>query len=176
MNLFHEHGYDGIGVADLAAAIGINPPSLYAAFGSKLGLFEQAVARYLADGGGFIAEALGQCKDAEDGIRRLFRAAADNYTGQNGCPGCLVMDSTRNCTDPGARALTRTCRDQTRAFLIRWLVSRDLKDAELLADTILVGLAGLSAAARDGMTRKSLRAAAERLAAGFASGLEKNAR
>ena len=46
--LFHEHGYDGVGVAALAQAMGINPPSLYAAFGDKASLFEQVLARYAA--------------------------------------------------------------------------------------------------------------------------------
>lgn len=175
MTLFHERGYDGVGVADLAQAIGINPPSLYAAFGSKLGLFEQVVARYVADGGSFIAETLGDGRDASEAIRRLFLCAADTYTARSGCPGCLVMDSTRNCTDAGARMLTRTCRDRTRAFLIQWFDSRNMDDAEPLADAVMVGLAGLSAAARDGMPRRSLRAAAERLAAGLTVGLRQKA-
>ena len=42
--LFHERGYDAVGVAELSQATGVKPPSLYAAFGSKQGLFERAVA------------------------------------------------------------------------------------------------------------------------------------
>ncbi len=37
-HLFHSRGYDAVSVADLTKAFGINPPSFYAAFGSKLGL------------------------------------------------------------------------------------------------------------------------------------------
>ena len=33
LNLFWRHGYEGTSVAMLAVAIGINVPSLYAAFG-----------------------------------------------------------------------------------------------------------------------------------------------
>src|SRR6218665_82045 len=33
--LFHARGYDAVGAADLTAALGIVPPSLYAAYGSK---------------------------------------------------------------------------------------------------------------------------------------------
>ena len=36
--LFHERGYDAVSVADVTDALGINPPSFYAAFGSKAGL------------------------------------------------------------------------------------------------------------------------------------------
>ncbi|TDK28817.1 TetR/AcrR family transcriptional regulator, partial [Rhizobium deserti] len=33
--LFHARGYDAVSVADLTDALGINPPSLYSAYGSK---------------------------------------------------------------------------------------------------------------------------------------------
>ncbi|WP_163368077.1 TetR/AcrR family transcriptional regulator, partial [Enterobacter hormaechei] len=39
MRLFWRHGYEGVSLNDLTAAIGIAPPSLYAAFGSKAGLY-----------------------------------------------------------------------------------------------------------------------------------------
>ena len=46
MKLFHARGYDAVGVAELVAALGIKPPSFYAAFGSKAGLLERALERY----------------------------------------------------------------------------------------------------------------------------------
>src|SRR3954468_24300190 len=35
MRVFWQKGYDGTSISDLTAALGINPPSLYAAFGNK---------------------------------------------------------------------------------------------------------------------------------------------
>ncbi|WP_415975771.1 TetR/AcrR family transcriptional regulator [Rhodococcus sp. 077-4] len=35
MDMFWQHGYEGTSVSELYAGIGIKPPSLYAAFGSK---------------------------------------------------------------------------------------------------------------------------------------------
>lgn len=35
MEVFWRHGYEGATIAQLTDAMGINPPSLYAAFGSK---------------------------------------------------------------------------------------------------------------------------------------------
>ena len=36
--LFHQKGFDAVSVAEVTDYLGINPPSLYAAFGSKAGI------------------------------------------------------------------------------------------------------------------------------------------
>ena len=46
MEVFWRHGYDGASLAMLTKAMGIKPPSLYAAFGSKEGLLKAALDRY----------------------------------------------------------------------------------------------------------------------------------
>ena len=43
LDVFWRNGYEGASIADLTAAMGINPPSLYAAFGNKEGLFLAAL-------------------------------------------------------------------------------------------------------------------------------------
>lgn len=48
VQVFWAKGYEGASVADLTSAMGINPPSLYAKFGNKHGLFLQAIDRYVA--------------------------------------------------------------------------------------------------------------------------------
>ncbi len=45
---FWRKGYEGTSIADLTEALGINRPSLYAAFGNKEGLFRRALERYLS--------------------------------------------------------------------------------------------------------------------------------
>ena len=44
--LFHARGYDAVSIADLTHALEINPPSLYAAYGSKFALFERTLRSY----------------------------------------------------------------------------------------------------------------------------------
>jgi len=56
--LFRQRGYDGVGVAELSQALGIKPPSLYAAFGNKHGLFVEAIKIYAAEEGKFIHDAV----------------------------------------------------------------------------------------------------------------------
>ncbi len=46
LEVFWRKGYEGASICDLTAAMGINPPSLYAAFGNKESLFRQALDRY----------------------------------------------------------------------------------------------------------------------------------
>ena len=46
LQVFWEKGYAGTSIADLTEAMGVNPPSLYAAFGNKEKLFKKALDRY----------------------------------------------------------------------------------------------------------------------------------
>ena len=47
LRVFWRKGYEGASLPDLTRAMGINRPSLYAAFGSKAGLFRKAIDRYI---------------------------------------------------------------------------------------------------------------------------------
>lgn len=49
INVFWEKGFDGASMKDLTAAMGINSPSLYAAFGDKRQLYLDAIDRYSED-------------------------------------------------------------------------------------------------------------------------------
>ena len=46
LNVFWRKGYEGTSLADLTDEMGINRPSLYAAFGNKEALFRRAMERY----------------------------------------------------------------------------------------------------------------------------------
>src|SRR4051794_4897075 len=47
-DVFGRHGYDGSTMLELTAAMGLNSPSIYAAFGSKRGLFDAVLRRCTA--------------------------------------------------------------------------------------------------------------------------------
>src|SRR6187431_1625810 len=47
MGVFWRKGYEGASLPELTAAMGINRPSLYAAFGNKESLFKKALGRYV---------------------------------------------------------------------------------------------------------------------------------
>jgi len=46
MEVFWQHGFEGSSMSDLTTAMGINSPSLYAAFGSKEVLYLEAVRHF----------------------------------------------------------------------------------------------------------------------------------
>ena len=46
LRTFWQRGYEPASVPELCAAMGVNPPSMYAAFGSKVALFIEAMEHY----------------------------------------------------------------------------------------------------------------------------------
>ena len=57
LEVFWTRGYEGTSLTDLTEAMGINRPSLYAAFGSKEQLFRKALDRYQTGPQSFQGEA-----------------------------------------------------------------------------------------------------------------------
>ncbi len=88
MRVFWRYGYEGASLTELTAAMGINRPSLYAAFGDKAALFREAVARYGAGPGRYVRRALGQ-PTARLVAETLLRGAVANATDPTHPGGCL---------------------------------------------------------------------------------------
>ena len=176
MDLFHRHGYDGVGVAELSKTIGITAPSLYSAFGSKRELFEQVLQRYVRGDGCWLPKALAIGDTLEAAIFNLFVQAAENYAANPEKPGCLVMDSTRNCNDAEVQSITTSFRDMTRQLICDRITTSELNltesQVDLLANYTVMILVGLSGSARDGMNAHALKATAEIAATGFVRQLE----
>jgi AcrR family transcriptional regulator len=88
MRIFWQHGYEGASLTALTAAMGINRPSLYAAFGDKAALFREAVALYGAGPGRYVRRALGR-PTARQVAETLLRGAVAAATGETTPGGCL---------------------------------------------------------------------------------------
>jgi AcrR family transcriptional regulator len=88
MRVFWRQGYEGASLTAITEAMGINRPSLYAAFGDKAGLFREAVAHYGTGPGRYIRRALGQPKARQVAEMLLRGAVAVATDAANPC-GCL---------------------------------------------------------------------------------------
>lgn len=160
ITLFHARGYDAIGVAELVSELGIKPPSFYAAFGSKAGLFERAIRRYSCGPGNVLARALAEGGGVVTVIRRTLELAAEMYPSQGGAAGCLVLDGARNSADPEARAAAEAAKRASRDAVRDLIATESAGHADRLADFVLVTMMGMSAAARDGAGETMLRGVA----------------
>lgn len=149
LEVFWRKGYEGASLADLTAAMGINPPSLYAAFGNKEELFRKAVERYVEARTPFWLEAL-QLPTAREVVERLLRGSVEHLTG--GCPGCLLVKGAMTCGE-GTDALhdelakVRALAEST----LRERFERAVSEGDLKPTTDPAGLARYVIAMNQGM-------------------------
>ncbi|TCR26941.1 TetR/AcrR family transcriptional regulator [Streptomyces sp. BK205] len=90
VEVFWRQGYEGASLADLTEAMGINRPSMYAAFGNKEELFHRAVARYAEADMAYAREALAE-STAYAVITSFLRANVEALTRPDRPSGCLSV-------------------------------------------------------------------------------------
>ena len=147
--LFHARGYDAVSVADLTAAIGINPPSFYAAFGSKAGLYARILGRYSAADGLPLDEILRPGRPVAEALAALLEEAARRDAADPAAAGCLVIEGAR-CNDPEARQAARSIAATAADAIRHFVAATRPEDAGCLADYVVTVMAGLSTMAREG--------------------------
>jgi TetR/AcrR family transcriptional repressor for divergent bdcA len=151
--LFHEQGYDAVSLADLTEALGIKPPSFYAAFGSKAGLYARVLERYAMHGTIPLEQILGAERPLAEALAEMLLEAARYYAADAGATGCLVLEGTRS-NDPQARDAACAVHRAAQAFIRDTIAQRDphIPDAQAAAitDFVCTTMAGLSASARHG--------------------------
>ena len=103
LRVFWARGYEGASLSELTEAMGINRPSLYAAFGNKEALFRKAIELYERERAAFIADAL-EAPTARGVAERLLRGGLQLLFGENGTRGCLLANHAVAC-GAGAEAV-----------------------------------------------------------------------
>jgi AcrR family transcriptional regulator len=98
MTVFWRKGYEGTSLSDLTEAMGINRPSLYAAYGNKEELFRKVLERYGEGPSSYERDALAQ-PTARAVAEGLLRGAADVQTAPNTPAGCLATLGTTYCAE-----------------------------------------------------------------------------
>jgi AcrR family transcriptional regulator len=99
MEVFWKHGYEGASITDLTTAMGINSPSLYAAFGCKEALFREAVAYYNETEGVDAAKALRELPTAKEAIAGFLRHNVIAYTEPDKPSGCMIVLTATTYTE-----------------------------------------------------------------------------
>ena len=89
---FWRTGYSGTSLDRIAAATGMNPPSLYAAFGNKRALYLEALARYWEISLAATREALAKDRPLDESLMLAYEAALSIYfSGKGPARGCFVI-------------------------------------------------------------------------------------
>lgn len=167
LELFWRHGYDGVAVADLTKAIGIAPPSLYHAFGSKADLYRAVLRRYGSSG--MSPQEIEAAPSSFEAARELLARGIAAVTRPGKPLGCMVssgmlMTSPENAQLAGE---LKSIRAASRMALER-RIARDVDDGLLptttdpgaLARLYASVLQGFSVQAVDGANADELNAAA----------------
>jgi AcrR family transcriptional regulator len=164
MRVFWAHGFEGASLTALTAAMGINRPSLYAAFGDKATLFREAVARYGTGPGRYVRRALGR-PTARQVAETLLRGAVSAATDPMLPGGCLWVQGAlvAGAESSTIRAEMVAIRDGGIAQ-VRERLERARREADLPADTDVEALTlflvsvmnGISVQASSGRSREAL--------------------
>ncbi len=167
--LFWRHGYEGTSLAALTDAMGINAPSLYAAFGTKEMLFRKTLERYLQKPASYLPKAL-QEPTARGAVEKLFHGAINMVMNPRHPDGCLLVQgalASGPFADSVRQELSRrraAAEAAVRRRLKRAIAEGDLPasaDAAQLARYVITVLWGLSVQAAGGATRAQLKQVAE---------------
>jgi TetR/AcrR family transcriptional repressor for divergent bdcA len=148
-SLFHARGYDAVSVADVTDALGINPPSFYAAFGNKAGLYNRVLDRYAATGAIPLSDLLRADRPVAESLVSVLEEAARRYAADPVTTGCLVLEGT-HCNDKEARAAACVFRAAAEDMIRLYIAARHPEEAERVTDFVGTTMAGLSAKARQG--------------------------
>ena len=169
MRVFWQYGYEGTSLPALTRAMGINRPSLYAAFGNKEQLFRRALDRYTEQAGCMMNAALNQ-PTARGVVESLFRAAVAPCAKTDEGRGCMLVQSALACSKESSR-IRNDVLNRRRAVesLLRQRFDRARAENDLppganpatLAKYVVTFQHGLAVQLASGADRGELRAAVE---------------
>jgi AcrR family transcriptional regulator len=162
--VFWRNGYEGASLPALTKAMGINRPSLYAAFGNKQALFRKAVERYERGPASYARKALKK-PTAREVVEALLEGVVALLTNPRNPGGCLMVQGALACGEnaTGVRQELASLRAAGVAA-IRRRFQRAIDEGDLPARTDASALArfvatvthGLAVQAASGASRKEL--------------------
>lgn len=168
LEVFWGKGYEGATLDDLTKAMGINRPSLYAAFGNKESLFRSAIGRYLEGPAAYVEAALA-APTARAVAEQLLHGSVKMLTNRRHPRGCLIVHGalasgeTASCIQRELAAKRAEGQNAIRKRFQRAIDEGDLPEAAnaaALACFVSTVIHGMAVAAADGAGRAKLEAVA----------------
>jgi AcrR family transcriptional regulator len=164
---FWRTGYSGTSLDSIAAATGMNPPSLYAAFGNKRAIYLEALAHYWELSLAATRAALAEDHPLAESLMLAYDAALSIYfSGKGSARGCFVIGTavTEASEDPDIRkSVAAGLRMIDADFEARFRTAQEkgeLKhdaDPAALADLASATMHSIAIRARAGARRAELR-------------------
>jgi AcrR family transcriptional regulator len=175
VEVFWRQGYAGTSLEDLTTAMGINRPSLYAAFGNKEATFRKALGRYAEVEMAYVEDALAE-PTARAVAEHYLRSNVAAVTAPGRPPGCLSIQGGLAAGDEDRRIVEFL--EESRAggeqrIAERFRAARDAgdltadEDPDELAKYVVTVSAGLAVQASSGASRRELAAVVERALRAF---------
>lgn len=158
IRLFWQHGYDGTSIAMLTEAMGVTPPTLYSAFGSKEQLYREALDtyRHMTQRN---AAGLMNKQSTYEVVEALLRGSAKGFTASDNGRGCMLMIGViqHGPDSQGPARITKAARvevaEQFEAILADGRANGELPDStdiHTLARFYVSFVQGMAAQAIDG--------------------------
>jgi len=153
MQIFWDKGFEATSLSDLTTAMGIQRPSLYAAFGDKKELFETALRRYTTLHAAQVRSRLQHTTSVKEAFRALFEhigAEGDVTDARHGC-FCINTMVELAPHDPKFAVLTRE-HQMYLAAIFKETIERGQENGELsndfdasaLSKSLVVSMIGLT--------------------------------
>ncbi|MDQ0172963.1 TetR/AcrR family transcriptional regulator [Paenibacillus tundrae] len=153
MHIFWDKGYEAASLRDLTTGMGIQRPSLYAAFGDKKELFETALRRYTTQHAAKVRGMLQQGESVIEAFRRLFEHIGSEGDVTDPRHGCFCINTMVELAphDPKFAVLTRE-HQMYLAVLFQELIERGQCSGEIsshlhatsIAQSLVVSMIGLT--------------------------------
>lgn len=166
LEVFWQRGYEPASITELCAAMGINAPSLYAAFGNKSRLFLEAVTFYEERYWSAPSRRFMEEKNFYLAVDRFFAEAAGILLSPDTPCGCMVVLAAVNISEDEKDVIETLHRMRTATrTMFAEKIRQAVDDGQLPADTRTESLAsafntfleGMSLQARDDLDEEALR-------------------
>ena len=153
LHVFWQRGYEGTSLSDLTEAMGINRPSLYAAFGNKEELFRRALDRYAEKGPGAVHRKALAEPTARAVVERLLKGVAEFLTDPKNPPGCLSVQGALSCGEAAKSIKSELCRRRAAGeCALRERFERAKAEGDLAVDADTAALARFIVTVTQGMS------------------------